>query len=49
MLISMQSIGDWAGANLVQGKFVEGREILEARHVVKCGKNIEKSASGLRG
>ena len=45
MLISMQSTCDWAGANPVHKKFVEGEKNLEEGHIVKCGKSIEKSTS----
>ena len=45
MLISMQSIRDWAAENPAERKFVKGKKILEAGNIVKCGNNIEKFTS----
>lgn len=33
MLISMQSICDWAGTNPAQRKFVEGERVFQAGHI----------------
>ena len=39
MLISMQSIYDWAGVNPAQRKFVEGEQFLDAGRIMKCAKS----------
>ena len=47
MLISMQNICVWAGANPAQRKFVEWDKILKAGYFVKYGINVEKSTSNV--
>lgn len=38
MLLTLEKICEHAGRNLAQRCFVEGERVLQAGHVIKCGK-----------
>lgn len=44
-MINLSAIFDWAGANPKQRNIVEAERLLRAGHIIKCGKNINKSNS----
>jgi len=41
MFIAMKDICDWAGTNPSQKRFVKGERMLEAGHIIKCGKSTD--------
>ena len=46
VLISIENIYDWAGRNLAERIFIEGERVLNAGHIIKCGKNPTSKSDG---
>lgn len=42
-MLSLSEILNWTGSNVTQKIFVDAERILEAGHLIKCGKNIDKT------
>lgn len=46
-MLSSKEILDWVGSNPAQIKFISPEKILQAGHLIKCGKNNENINSDI--